>query len=123
MSIRQAGAEGIDVVGDQLFFVCKFYRTMFVLDLLGNTYTNQTTEDAPLMHGQPDQIERLFNPSDSDESVLYFTQDGGRRAGIDAVNSENQCFTILESEEYSDETTGLAFSPDGMHMFVSVKQT
>ena len=122
MSIRQAGAEGIDVVGDQLFFVSKHYRTMFVLDLLGNTYTNQTTNDAPLLYGQPDQIERLFDPADSDESVLYFTQDGGRRAGIDAVNSENQCFTVLESEEYSDETTGLAFSPDGMHMFVSVEQ-
>ena len=84
---------------------------MFVLDMLNNTYTNQTTEDAPLLHGQPDQLERLFDPVDDKKSDLYFTQDGGRYGGISAINSEGQCFTVLESHEYSDETTGLAFSP------------
>ena len=84
---------------------------MFVLDMLSNTYTNQTTKDAPLLQGQPDQIERLFDPADSMKSDLYFTQDGGQYGGISAMNSEGQCFTVLESHEYSDETTGLAFSP------------
>ena len=107
----QRGAEGIDVVGDQLFFISKSFETMFVLDMLNNTYTNQTTEDAPLLHGQPDQLERLFDPVDDKKSDLYFTQDGGRYGGISAINSEGQCFTVLESHEYSDETTGLAFSP------------
>lgn len=115
----QAGSEGIDVVGDQLFFVSKKYRTMFVLDLKGNTYTNQTTNDAPMLNGQPDQIERLFNPTNDEESTLYFTQDGGKRAGVTAMNQAGQCFTVLESDKYTDETTGLAFSPDGIHMYIS----
>ena len=105
------GAEGIDVAGDQLFFVSKEFKTMFVLDLVTNTYSNHTTRDAPLLEGQPDQIERLFDPLDNTTSNLYFTQDGGRYAGISAVNSKGQCFTVLESHVYSDETTGLAFSP------------
>lgn len=115
--ILQRGAEGIDVVGGQLYFVSKEFRTMFVLDLVKNTYSNQTTRDAPLLDGQPDQIERLFDPVDDKKSDLYFTQDGGRYAGISAMNSAGQCFTVLESHEYSDETTGLAFSPDGYHLY------
>ena len=107
----QRGAEGIDVVGDQLFFVSKEFKTMFVLDLVANTYTNHTTRDAPILEGQPDQIERLFDPMDNKTSNLYFTQDGGRYAGISAINSKGQFFTVLESHVYSDETTGLAFSP------------
>jgi len=86
---------------------------MFILDLSASTYTNQTTNDAPLLNGQPDQIERV----NENESVLYWTQDGGRLAGISAMNAAGQSFTVLESSAYSDETTGLSFSPDGNHMY------
>jgi len=101
-----------------LMSLSKEFKTMFVLDLMENTYYNQTTRDTPLLDGQPDQIERLFDPVNDKESVLYFTQDGGRYAGISAMNSAGQCFTVLEGRgEYSDETTGLAFSPEGFHIY------
>lgn len=94
---------------------------MYILDLSSNTYTNQTTSDAPIKGsgGQPDQIIRLFDPLDADDSVLYFTQDGGEFAGISALTVAGECFTVLEDQNYSDETTGLSFSPDGHHMYMA----
>jgi len=92
---------------------------MFILDLSKDTYLNQSTTDAPLLHGQPDQIERLFDAVNEDKSTLYFTQDGGRYAGISAMNAAGQSFTIAESHVYSDETTGLSFSPDAYHLYLA----
>jgi hypothetical protein len=39
----------------------------------------------------------------------YFWKD----AGVHARDSTGRFYTIFESPEYNDETTGLAFSPDG----------
>jgi len=40
-------------------------------------------------------------------------------AGVHGRNIAGQYLTVLESHELSDETTGLAFSPNGMHMYVA----
>ena len=37
---------------------------------------------------------------------------GGKNAGVHGRSSDGSFFAIFESEDYKDETTGLAFSPD-----------
>ena len=113
-------AEGLDVHEDQLFFVSKRLKTLFVLNLDGTTYTSHTTRRG-LFNGQPDQLQRILGPSGEtlSEDLLYFTEDGGKYAGIHARNRDGDFFTILESEIYSNETTGLAFSPNGLHMYIA----
>ena len=50
------------------------------------------------------------------------TQEGGKNAGIHARDAQGRFFTILESPVYEDESTGLAFSPDGMHLYVAYQR-
>jgi hypothetical protein len=113
--------EGIDVVGDSLYFVSKKSKSMFVLNLDDQTYHVMSTKTG-LFQGQPDQLIRLFDQETiptNENSVLYMTEDGGKYAGVHGRNSKGDFLTILESHEYSDETTGLAFSPDAKHMYVA----
>lgn len=93
---------------------------MYILNLDLGTYESRSTEDG-LFNGQPDQIVRLFDDNivDVDDTLVYFTEDGGRLAGVHARNVEGQFFTILESRRYRDETTGLSFSPDAKHLYVA----
>jgi outer membrane protein assembly factor BamB len=114
-------AEGIDVRGNELFFVSKLYKTLYVLNLDDGTYVNQTTTRG-LFDGEPDQIKRLIDQEttvDHEEEILYFTEDGGPYAGLHARNANLQFFSILESHVYADETTGLAFSPDSKHLYIA----
>ena len=108
-------AEGIDVDGNQLYFVSKKLKTMFVLDLDNGTYTSHTTRSG-VFKGQPDQLQRIIGASDN---LLYFTEDGGRYAGVHARSRRGQFFTILEAPASCNETTGLAFSPDGLHLYIA----
>jgi sugar lactone lactonase YvrE len=114
-------SEGIDVVGDTLYFVTKKAKSMFVLNLDDNTYHNISTKGG-LFDGQPDQLIRLFdhaNTKNESDSILYMTEDGGKYAGVHGRNAKGDYVTILESHEYADETTGLAFSPDSKHLYVA----
>jgi hypothetical protein len=112
-------AEGIDVSGRELYFVSKVLKTMFTLNLDKGTYTSQSTRQGKF-DGQPDQIQRIVGGG---SGLLYFTEDGGTLAGIHARNRHGQFYSILESQRYAgDETTGLAFSPDGMHMYFAYQR-
>ena len=108
-------AEGIDVYENNLYFITKKKKLMYILDLDSNTYVATTTVNG-LFSGEPDQIVRL---TDADESLLYFTEDGGHVAGVHARDRFGQFFTILEGPSYTDETTGLSFSPDNKHLYVA----
>jgi hypothetical protein len=112
--------EGIDVAEHELFFVSKRFKTMYVLNLDDLTYTNSTTRSG-LFDGQPDQLQRILGDDSND--LLYFTEDGGRDPGIHCRNEVGQFFTLLESPVYNDESTGLAFSPDGMHLYFALQET
>lgn len=110
--------EGIDVYENELYFISKAQKMMYILDLDSNTYTRHSTREG-LFAGQPDQIVRLTgNTSIQDEGLLYFTEDG-TVAGVHARNQNGDFFTILESREYADETTGLSFSPDAKHLYIA----
>lgn len=113
-------SEGVDVAGSNLFFVCKGIKTLFTLDLDGNTYTRQST-DKGLFEGEPDMVRTILSEEVEGETLLYFTEDNGRRAGIHARNGAGELVTIMEGF-YTPETTGLAFSPDGMFMYVCFQE-
>jgi hypothetical protein len=54
--------------------------------------------------------------------MLYLTEERGEHSGIHGRNSANQFFTVLEGIDYSRETTGLSFSPDGRHMYFAFQK-
>lgn len=106
-------SEGIDVHNDQLFFVSKHQKELFILNLDDKTYEVHSTVSG-VFDGHPDQMKRLIH-----DGLLYFCEEGGQENGVHARDENGWFFSILESETLSDETTGLDFSPDGMHMYVS----
>jgi len=109
--------EGLDVHDSKMYFVCKTNKQLFVLDLDANTYTNYTTAIG-LLDGSPDQVQRS---EDASQELLYFTEDSGPevRAGVHARNHEGKFYTVLESQLFEDDTTGLSFSPDGRFMYIA----
>jgi DNA-binding beta-propeller fold protein YncE len=108
--------EGTDRHGSRLYFVTKTKKRIFILDLDDNTYTVQSTQHG-LFAGGADQIVHI---TDTDDSLLYFTEDGGQFAGVHARDRSGEFYTILEgTSTFSDETTGLSFSPDGKHLYVA----
>lgn len=121
MRSLQPHTEGIDVNGNRLYFVTKRLKVLFILDLDRGTYKSHTTKGG-LFSGQPDQLVHMYednNIAEVDNTLVYFTEDGGKLAGVHARNINGQYFTILESNKYSDETTGLSFSPDAKHLYVA----
>jgi hypothetical protein len=106
--------EGIDVKGNRLYFVSKAQSELFILNLDSNTYQVESTVSG-VFDGSPDQLVRLVG----DGELLYYTEEGGKEAGIHARDNEGKYFTILESPVYQEETTGLAFSPDHKHLYVA----
>jgi len=128
--------EGIDVRNGLLYMTCKTNKQFFILDLEAQTYVESHTDDRqvdmngndlPLADtnttgpfaGQPDQIRAFLD--DTDDSLVYFCEDVGDKAGIHARNSTGEFYTIAQDEGgfHSGETTGLAFSPDHKHMYVA----
>jgi hypothetical protein len=99
--------------------VSKKLKQLFILDLDAGRYTNVTTQQG-LFDGQPDQV--ILINDDEDDGILYFTEEGGKLQGVHGRNSKGQFFTVLEGR-YSDETTGLAFSPNGMFMYFAFQKT
>lgn len=102
-----------------MYLVCKNIRQMFVLNLDEGTYYNQTTESG-LFDGKPDQLQRIL---DDPNDILYFTEEGGKDAGIHARDFNGGFYTILEGLDYTDETTGLAFSPNAKHVYIAFQKT
>jgi len=108
--------EGIDVRQNDLFFISKKQRELFILDLDKETYRKTSTKGGKFK-GHPDQINKIVDHND----LLFFTEDGDKDAGIHARDFTGRFFTIVEGDRniYSDETTGIAFSPDHKHLYFS----
>ena len=115
--------EGIDFYNCHLYFVSKTRNKLFTLDLDNGKYTSSATNNwgNPMAGGgafnsQPDQIVRSGD-------YLYFTEDGGSTAGVYAANTSTGAkyavFEAISNLYSSDETTGLAFSPDGKRMYAA----
>lgn len=111
--------EGISFHGGLLYFVSKRTFKLYVLDVDKGTYQTSSTSDYSLYSGEfkhsPDQLVR------NDGRFLYFTEDGGRTPGVYAIDAAGDAYSIFEAYDpkyFNDETTGLAFSPDGTRMYV-----
>lgn len=110
--------EGVSFKNGMLYFVSKKTYTLYKLDLDKGTYSTSVTNDEVLGDGEfrhsPDQLIR------NDGEFLYLTEDGGKTPGVYAVDSSGEKYAIIEayaSQYFGDETTGLAFSPDGTRMY------
>jgi hypothetical protein len=114
-------SEGVDVTGNTLLFVCKGIKQLFILDLDGNTYKRQNTTSG-LFEGEPDTIRTVLSDDLGGDSLLYFTEDNGRRAGVHALTPDGELFTILEGFYGSSPTTGMALSPNGMFLYVCFQE-
>eukprot|EP01083_Nonionella_stella_P293344 997598_1 len=111
-------AEGIDVHNRILNFVSKKNRELFTLDLEAQIYTRTSTA-AGLFNIEPDQIGRIIG----DSNTLYFCEDGETDSDIHARDATGQFFTVVRNVGHAaDESTGLAFSPDGTFMYVAYQK-
>lgn len=107
-------SEGIDVHERILSFVSKEFKLLFTLDLEEETWSSSSTVSGAF-DLQPDQLGRIIGEGD----LLYFCEDGGDDCDVHGRDSTGKYFTIVEGKEYDTETTGLAFSPDAMFMYVA----
>jgi hypothetical protein len=107
-------------------FASKKLAQLYELDLDDMTYTNSSTKGG-LFDGTPDQLQRIGHSGNEekndqqqlDESILYFSEEAGKDSGVHGRTSEGDYFTILESPVYSEEVTGMAFSPDGLRLYLA----
>jgi hypothetical protein len=113
--------EGIQYHDRRLYFVSKKLSMLFILDLDDGTYTSSSTKYGILPGGGSfaDTPDAILTGGD----YLYFTEDGGKTVGVYAVHrSTGERYAIFEAYDdvYKyDETTGLAFSPDGRKMYAA----
>lgn len=114
--------EGIGVRGQFLHFVSKKDYNMFILDLDAGTYKQSSTESRDF-DGQPDQIVPIVSPGrrNKKQDMWYYTEDGSGLAGIHGRDGFGNILTILNAPAYSDETSGLSLSPDGVRMYFAVQ--
>ena len=120
--------EGIDVVDDMIYFVSKEYKALYVLNITSQSFTITSTESGAF-DKKPDQVQRLLlsssnggdrNDDNKDNNgILYFCEDGDNDCGLHGRDSTNQFFSLISDSTYKTETTGLAFSPDGMILLLS----
>ena len=109
-------SEGIDYHNGSLFFIAKKNKILYTLNLKDGTYKSETTE-SKLFDGQPDQIKHIRHVVGRDQEIMYFTEDF-RSSGIHAQDlTSGKFFTIVHSDIYTSETTGIAFSPDMRHFY------
>ena len=111
--------EGIDVYNGIMYVVCKRIKQMFVFDLDNGSYYNQSTVTG-LFDGGPDQMQRILDSNPGD--LLYFSEEGGVNAGVHARDQQGRFYTVMEGPSYVDESTGLAFSPNGKHMYIAYQK-
>lgn len=113
--------EGIDFRDGKLYFVSKKTSKLYVLNLEAGKYTATSTKESALLgqgefRNQPDQIVR-----NNDGDYLYLTEDGGSSPGVYSrhipTGERYAIFEAYDTKYVNDETTGLAFSPDGSKMY------
>jgi hypothetical protein len=115
--------EGIDIYNGILYMTAKTNQQLFILNLRQGTFVESSTVSGAF-EDQPDQVARLVD----DNGILYFCEDADSGSGVHGRDTAGRYFTILQADtnkttnggvDMYGETTGLAFSPDKMFMYVS----
>ena len=107
--------------GDDLYFVSKELKRLFIVNLVGNTWTSvKTIQSDSGSTFTPDQIASITG-QDSPDDLMYFAEDGSgskdiHARGRDPDTGDYKFFTIIKGYT-SSETTGLTFSPDNKYMY------
>lgn len=108
-------SEGLEVVGRTMYVISKIYRMMYNLDLDSNRFCSESTFHGAF-GGASDQIANFIG--DNGQALLYFTEESDH-GGLHARTADGSYFTIFESAIYREETTGVAFSPDKIHLYAA----
>mmetsp|Transcript_11388 Transcript_11388/g.24170 ORF Transcript_11388/g.24170 Transcript_11388/m.24170 type:complete len:599 (+) Transcript_11388:154-1950(+) len=111
-------SEGIDIQDGIMYIVCKKVQQLFIFDLDQMNFSNVSTVSG-LFDGGPDQMQHIIG---EEGGLLYFTEEGGKDAGVHARDQFGKFFTIFESPFLMDETTGLSFSPSGEHLYIAYQE-
>lgn len=117
-------AEGMDVKGNDLYFVTKGQRRLYIVDLAGSTWrSGETIQSDSGSEFSPDQLARITGSSSPDD-ILYFCEDGSGYQDIHARGMDYQgvyrFFTIIRGYNSAEtETSGLTFSLDNKMMYFS----
>ena len=115
--------EGIIHHDGHLMFVAKKRKELHILNLETGRYKIESTRTGELEGGGsfgagPDQLLR------ASDGQLYFSEDGGSTPGI-YVYDGSKYVALLEAfttRYMGDETTGLAFSPDGRYFYFCMQE-
>lgn len=61
---------------------------------------------------------------ENNQSILYICEEKSdiKGNGVHGRNSAGDYFTVLEGPAWDTESTGLAFSPDNRHMYISFQR-
>jgi hypothetical protein len=111
----------VDIRDGMLYMTCKANFQLYILDLDAKTYTVSSTVSGSF-DGEPDQVARLLDPNnDDEEAILYFCEDTDTKSGVHGRDANGRYYSILQGEEgvTDGETSGLAFSPGNMFMYVA----
>lgn len=111
-----------------MYYTTKKDHFLFIINLSDGTFQRSSTTSGAF-DSQPDQIASLLNQADGsvsieDNPVLYFCEDGGDNCGVHGRDAQGRFLTILQDAGamFSGETSGLAWSPDGMFMYVAFQR-
>jgi hypothetical protein len=114
------GCEQINVVGNYVYLVSQTWQTLHILNLDNMVYRSLSTKDGVFVMGR---IHEFFLDKNN-ETLMYMTDEPGTGVGIHAFDRWGQVLSILKGhDEFQDESAGLAFSPNGLHMLVAFQQS
>lgn len=115
--------EGIDIDNGVLYFTAKIDRLLYVVNMWTLEYeTEYTSTNFGEIGFEPDQVKRI--PGDSN---LYFCEEGGDSPGLHVRHGDPGRYTtilyidenvVARNGDETEETTGIAFSPDAKHLYV-----
>lgn len=121
-------SEGLDIRDGILYMTTKREKLLFILNLDEHTF-DQYSAQSGVFDSQPDQIRTILrrdqgDQQESSKTILYFCEDGGANCGVHGRDLQGNFYTILQAvdPELWGETTGLAFSPNFMYMYVSFQK-
>lgn len=113
-SIGYSGGEGIDALGDTVYFTTKGDKRVWEYDLVAQTVVIR------YQGGDADQLDAVDNLLiDVDSGVLLIAEDEGNMELV-AIRPDNSAEALVRipGQDHS-EVTGPAFSPDGQRLYFS----
>jgi secreted PhoX family phosphatase len=110
------GGEGIDVMGDAVFFTTKGDRRIWRYDL-ATSAVEIRYQASPQGEGTMDAVDNLW--VDDASSTLFVAEDGGNMELVALRPDDTLIVVARVVGQESSEVTGPCFSPDGQRLYFS----